>query len=95
MLTAQAVKDHLPILRRYARALTRDIEQADDLVQNCLVRALAKERLWQFGTNLRATAATVASSSSRRQDATSRAVRSTSFAETRMPRSASALVAPA
>jgi len=48
------IEQEIPQLRRYARALTRDIEQADDLVQNCLVRALAKERLWQFGTNLRA-----------------------------------------
>ena len=48
------IEQEIPRLRRYARALTRDIEQADDLVQNCLVRALAKERLWQFGTNLRA-----------------------------------------
>ena len=43
----------IPRLRRYARALTRDIGQADDLVQSCLVRALAKEHLWQPGTNLR------------------------------------------
>lgn len=43
----------IPRLRRYARALTRDVTQADDLVQSCLMRALAKERLWQPGTNLR------------------------------------------
>jgi RNA polymerase sigma-70 factor, ECF subfamily len=42
------------ILRRYARALTRDIERADDLVQDTLVRALVKQHLWQAGTNLRA-----------------------------------------
>ena len=41
-------------LRRYARALTRDIERADDLVQDTLVRALIKQHLWQPGTNLRA-----------------------------------------
>lgn len=48
------IEQEIPRLRRYARALTRDIGQADDLVQSCLVRALAKERLWQPGTNLRA-----------------------------------------
>jgi RNA polymerase sigma-70 factor, ECF subfamily len=44
----------IPRLRRYARALTRDASRADDLVQSCLVRAVAKEHLWQPGTDLRA-----------------------------------------
>ncbi len=44
----------IPRLRRYARALTRDAACADDLVQNCLTRALAKQHLWQRGTDLRA-----------------------------------------
>lgn len=44
----------IPRLRRYARALTRDAVRADDLVQSCLVRALAKAHLWQPGTDLRA-----------------------------------------
>ena len=44
----------IPRLRRYARALTRDATRADDLVQSCLVRAIAKEHLWQPGTDLRA-----------------------------------------
>src|SRR5262249_27322958 len=44
----------IPRLRRYARALTRDAVRADDLVQSCLVRALAKSHLWQPGTDLRA-----------------------------------------
>jgi RNA polymerase sigma-70 factor, ECF subfamily len=44
----------IPRLRRYARALTRDAVYADDLVQNCLTRALAKRQLWQPGTDLRA-----------------------------------------
>lgn len=44
----------IPRLRRYARALTRDATRADDLVQSCLVRALAKSHLWQPGTDLRA-----------------------------------------
>ncbi|MDB5405744.1 MAG: rpoE8 [Rhodospirillales bacterium] len=44
----------IPRLRRYARALTRDATRADDLVQSCLVRAIAKSHLWQPGTDLRA-----------------------------------------
>src|ERR1700674_5836269 len=44
----------MPRLRRYARALTRDVARADDLVQDCLTRAVAKQHLWQSGTNLRA-----------------------------------------
>ena len=44
----------IPRLRRYARALTRDVSRADDLVQNCLTRAVAKQHLWQHGTDLRA-----------------------------------------
>jgi RNA polymerase sigma-70 factor (ECF subfamily) len=44
----------IPRLRRYARALLRDRNRADDLVQDTLVRALAKQHLWQPDTNLRA-----------------------------------------
>jgi Sigma-70 region 2 len=43
----------IPRLRRYARALTRDVVRADDLVQNGLTRAIAKQHLWQHGTDLR------------------------------------------
>src|SRR5579863_5910060 len=48
------IQDEIPRLRRYARALTRDINAADDLVQDCLTRALSKVHLWQKGTDLRA-----------------------------------------
>lgn len=44
----------LPRLRRYARVLTRDVERADDLVQDTLVRAWEKRRLWKLGSDLRA-----------------------------------------
>ena len=44
----------IPRLRRYARALTHDASRADDLVQETLVRAIAKQHRWQFGTNLHA-----------------------------------------
>jgi RNA polymerase sigma-70 factor (ECF subfamily) len=43
----------IPALRRYSRKLTRDPVEAEDLLQNCLVRALAKQALWQPGTDLR------------------------------------------
>src|SRR5579864_6687624 len=51
---ARLLEAEIPRLRRYARALTRDGARADDLVQNCLLRAIAKQHLWQPGTNLRA-----------------------------------------
>jgi RNA polymerase sigma-70 factor (ECF subfamily) len=44
----------IPRLRRYALALTHNRVRADDLIQSCLVRALAKRHLWQEGTDLRA-----------------------------------------
>jgi RNA polymerase sigma-70 factor (ECF subfamily) len=47
------VEAEIPGLRRYARALTRDLTRADDLVQSCLMRAFAKQHLWQPGTHLR------------------------------------------
>ena len=50
----QGVAASVPALRRYARALTRDVSRADDLVQSCLTRAVAKQHLWQPGTDLRA-----------------------------------------
>jgi RNA polymerase sigma-70 factor, ECF subfamily len=51
---AQLLEPQIPRLRRYARILTKDLSRADDLVQSCLVRALAKEHLWEPGTDLRA-----------------------------------------
>jgi RNA polymerase sigma-70 factor (ECF subfamily) len=43
------VEAAIPALRRYARALTRDAETADDLVQDTLVRALRSEHLFHGG----------------------------------------------
>ena len=51
---APLLEAQIPRLRRYARALTRDVSRADDLVQSCLTRAVAKQHLWQPGTDLRA-----------------------------------------
>jgi RNA polymerase sigma-70 factor (ECF subfamily) len=44
----------LPRLRRYARVLTRDVDRADDLVQDTLARAWEKRRMWRVGSDLRA-----------------------------------------
>jgi len=44
----------IPALRRYACSLLYKQDEADDLVQDCLERALKKKSLWQPGTSLRA-----------------------------------------
>jgi RNA polymerase sigma-70 factor (ECF subfamily) len=43
----------VPALRRYARSLLRDRDAADDLVQDCLERALGRRRQWRGGASLR------------------------------------------
>lgn len=48
-----AIIGEIPRLRRYARALLRDRDAADDLVQDCLERALAKMDSWRTGENPR------------------------------------------
>ncbi|MGA7040432.1 MAG: sigma-70 family RNA polymerase sigma factor [Pseudolabrys sp.] len=45
----QSIAATIPALRRYARALTRDSDIADDLVQDTLVRALRSEHLFHGG----------------------------------------------
>src|SRR5689334_24330335 len=45
----KSVEGTIPALRRYARALTRDADIADDLVQDTLVRALRSEHLFHGG----------------------------------------------
>jgi RNA polymerase sigma-70 factor (ECF subfamily) len=45
----QDIQATIPALRRYARALTRDAEAADDLVQDTLLRALRSEHLFHGG----------------------------------------------
>ena len=44
----------VPRLRRYARALVRNREDADDLVQDTLERAWAKSGLWRGVVDMRA-----------------------------------------
>ncbi len=48
------VAEQIPRLRRYARVLTRDRERADELVQDCLERALSRLHRWRAGSDLRA-----------------------------------------
>ena len=45
----QGVEAAIPALRRYARALTRDADVADDLVQDTLTRGLRAEHLFHGG----------------------------------------------
>jgi len=53
-MSRQSIADHIPGLRRYARALTADTWAADDLVQDTLERACGKWSLWLAGSDLRA-----------------------------------------
>ncbi len=43
MIDKNRLVELIPQLRRYARFLARDVPQADDLVQDCLVRALGAQ----------------------------------------------------
>lgn len=45
----QDIEVAIPALRRYARALSRDAETADDMVQDTVVRALRSEHLFHGG----------------------------------------------
>ena len=44
----------VPALRRYARALLRDRDSADDLVHDCIARALSRRHLWRPRGTVRA-----------------------------------------
>src|SRR6185503_3547305 len=48
------IEMEIPFLRRTVRRWHRDAADADDLVQDTLVQALANAHLWQPGTDLRA-----------------------------------------
>jgi RNA polymerase sigma-70 factor (ECF subfamily) len=50
---SRLMEAEIPALRRYARALLRDPVLADDLVQDCLERAVAKRGTWRRPGNLR------------------------------------------
>ena len=47
----EAVVGQIPRLRRYARALTGDDGEADDLIQDTLERALVRLDQWRDGDN--------------------------------------------
>ena len=47
------LQEHIPALRRYARALVGDAAQADDLVQDCLERAVSRAHQWRQTGSLR------------------------------------------
>ncbi|WP_158044818.1 sigma-70 family RNA polymerase sigma factor [Skermanella pratensis] len=51
VLTVDVVP-HIPMLKRYAMKLARNPPDADDLVQDCLLRALARAHQFEPGTNL-------------------------------------------
>jgi RNA polymerase sigma-70 factor, ECF subfamily len=52
--TLHRIEAEIPRLRRFARYLARDADVADDLVQECLLRAVSRIDSWEPGTNLRA-----------------------------------------
>ena len=47
------VEPYLGVLRRYALVLTRDSDEAEDLVQDALVRAIAAAGSWRPGSDLK------------------------------------------
>lgn len=47
------ISREIPHLRRYARALARDRDEADDLVQDCLERAIRKHHQWRRRGSIR------------------------------------------
>jgi RNA polymerase sigma factor (sigma-70 family) len=51
---AQLIAQHIPRLRRYARALMGNRAAAEDLVQDTLERAWGRFNLWRRGSDLRA-----------------------------------------
>jgi RNA polymerase sigma-70 factor (ECF subfamily) len=50
----QSIVRELPYLRRFARALTANAANADDIVHDCVIKALENSDKFEPGTNLRA-----------------------------------------
>tara|TARA_R110000787_G_scaffold86057_5_gene183177 strand:- start:9249 stop:9794 length:546 start_codon:yes stop_codon:yes gene_type:complete len=49
----EMIEEQLPSIRRYAHALERNPHAAEDLIQDCVERALSRQEQFQPGTNLR------------------------------------------
>jgi RNA polymerase sigma-70 factor (ECF subfamily) len=49
----EQIEEHLPSIRRYAHALEKNPHAAEDLIQDCVERALTRHEQFQAGTNLR------------------------------------------
>jgi RNA polymerase sigma-70 factor (ECF subfamily) len=47
------IETHIPTLRGYARRLVRDPDLANDMVQDCLERAVSHLHLYREDANLR------------------------------------------
>jgi len=54
MTLLDEIEAAIPALRRYAVALVGDRDRADDLVQDCLERALSRRHLWRGDGPVRA-----------------------------------------
>lgn len=54
MTVLRQIEASIPALRRYAHALVRDRDRADDLVQDCLERAVANCHTWRSDGPLQA-----------------------------------------
>ncbi|MBJ7416976.1 MAG: sigma-70 family RNA polymerase sigma factor [Niveispirillum sp.] len=50
----QQLTGHLTALRRYAFVLTRSADEAEDLLQDCLAKAVASAAQWRPGSDLKA-----------------------------------------
>lgn len=51
---ASEIEDMIPMLRRFAHSLTRNVTDAADLLQDTLERALGRSHQFEEGTNLKA-----------------------------------------
>jgi RNA polymerase sigma factor (sigma-70 family) len=54
------LEEQIPALMRYTRALTRDADQASELIEDTVMTALAHQREWRNGTDIRVWLLTIA-----------------------------------
>jgi RNA polymerase sigma-70 factor (ECF subfamily) len=55
----QGIQDHQDILKRFALSLTRNEEDANDLLQDTTYRAIKYRKMFKLGTNLKAWLSTI------------------------------------